>query len=54
MDANLIIIRMIDYDTVLRIMLVTDAPCSDIMLKKASMLQIIRDEYIIKALKVGE
>ena len=49
--ANLIVIRMIDYDIILRIMLVTDTPYGDMMSKEASTLQIIRDEYLIKTSK---
>ena len=52
--ANLIVIRMINYDDILRIMLITDIPCSDIMSKEASTLQIIRDEYLTKTLKFNK
>ena len=49
--ANLIVIRMINYDTVLRSTIVIDTPHEDVMSKEASMLQIIRNKYLIKVLK---
>ena len=41
----------VNYDAVLGIVLVTDTLCGDMMSKKASTLQIIRYEYLIKVLK---
>ena len=43
--------RMVNYDTVLRNILVTDIPYSDMMSKEASMLQILRNEYLNNASK---
>ena len=54
MYANLIVIRMIDYDDVLRIILVIDTSYGDMLSKEARKLQIIGDEYLIKALKFDE
>ena len=52
--ANLIVIRMIDYDAVLIMLLVIDIPCGGMMSNEASMLQILRNEYIINASKFDE
>ena len=49
--ANLVVIRMIDYNTVLKFVIVIDTTYGDVMSKEASMLQIIRDGYRIKVLK---
>ena len=49
--ANLIVIRMIDYNAVLKFVIVIDILHDDVILKEASTLQIIRDEYRIKVLK---
>ena len=49
--VNPIVIRMIDYNTVLRMILVTNTPHDDVISKEVSTLQIIRDEYLIKVLK---
>ena len=46
LQSNLIIIRIIDYNIVLKNMLVIDVPCGDMMSKEASMLQFFGDEYL--------
>ena len=54
MYVNLIVMKIIDYDVVLRIILVADIPYGDMMSKEASTTLIIRDEYLIKALKFNK
>ena len=48
---NPIIIRTIDYNAVLRMILDVDTPHDDMMLKKAHTLQIIRNKCLINVLK---
>ena len=47
--VNLIVTRIIDYDIVLIMSLVINIPYGCMMSKEASMLQIIRNEYLINA-----